>query len=418
MPAMRSISLVLSQHAEEAAFHWLLRDRAVRAPHYDLKDLAKLDDRLEAHLDGLRIAGPAGWDIVREELGWEEPGEVFVAAYLAFESGDADRIGAALEVGEKSAELARGVISALGWLSSERAASYLETLIEADDPMRRRMGVGSYAVRRHDPGAILVELLAGEDLLPRTRGLKAVGELGRTDLMPQCQRHYDEEDDEARFWAAWSGALLGDRQAVTPLSELATQGSRRAERAADMAARCMPSSQAVAWSRKLSESDDHQRVAIRIAGAAGDPALVPWLLEMMETDDLARPAGEAFTWITGLDLAYEDLDGEWPEDFEAGPTESPADEDVQMDPDEDLPWPDPELVRAWWQEHQERFPPGTRHLGGAPIDSGTLGGVFRDGRQRLRNAAALEFALQEPTRALFETRAPGPRQELALAPRS
>ena len=56
----------------------------------------------------------------------------------------------------------------------------------------------------------------------------------------------------------------------------------------------------------------------------------------MEVPELARVAGEAFTMITGVDIAYEDLEGEWPEDFEAGPTESPEDEDVEMDPDEDL----------------------------------------------------------------------------------
>ena len=50
-------SVVLDQHAEEAAFLALLRDYAVRAPHYDLEELAELDQRIEAHLDGLAIAG-------------------------------------------------------------------------------------------------------------------------------------------------------------------------------------------------------------------------------------------------------------------------------------------------------------------------------------------------------------------------
>ena len=41
--------------------------------------------------------------------------------------------------------------------------------------------------------------------------------------------------------------------------------------------------------------------------------------------------------ITGVDIAYEDLEGAWPEGFVAGPTEDPEDENVAMDPDEDLP---------------------------------------------------------------------------------
>jgi hypothetical protein len=43
----------VSLPAEEAAFLWLLRSNAIRQPHCALKDLAKLDDRFEAHLDGL-----------------------------------------------------------------------------------------------------------------------------------------------------------------------------------------------------------------------------------------------------------------------------------------------------------------------------------------------------------------------------
>jgi hypothetical protein len=43
---------VVSQHAEEAAFLWALRTRAIGEPHYSLQDLARLDERVEAHLDG------------------------------------------------------------------------------------------------------------------------------------------------------------------------------------------------------------------------------------------------------------------------------------------------------------------------------------------------------------------------------
>ena len=47
------IPVVVEQRAEEAAFLWLLRDSAVIEPHYSLPDVAHLDDRTEAHIDGL-----------------------------------------------------------------------------------------------------------------------------------------------------------------------------------------------------------------------------------------------------------------------------------------------------------------------------------------------------------------------------
>ncbi|MGI9500765.1 MAG: TIGR02270 family protein, partial [Geminicoccaceae bacterium] len=68
---------IVEQHAEEAAFLWLLRATAVKAPHYDLKDLARLDERVEAHIDGLRVAGEPGWTIALSELDrHQEDGEV------------------------------------------------------------------------------------------------------------------------------------------------------------------------------------------------------------------------------------------------------------------------------------------------------------------------------------------------------
>ena len=78
--------------------------------------MAHLNDRIEAHIDGLRIAGDDGWELLKETLGWEEAGEVFVGAVLAFETGVEERIQAVLEAGSDDYELSRSLVSALGWL--------------------------------------------------------------------------------------------------------------------------------------------------------------------------------------------------------------------------------------------------------------------------------------------------------------
>jgi uncharacterized protein (TIGR02270 family) len=135
-------------------------------------------------------------------------------------------------------------------------------------------------------------------------------------------------------------------------------------------------------------------------------------LRQMETSATARIAGEAFSMITGVDLAYKDLEGEWP--FHAGPTEKPEDEDVEMDPDEDLPWPAPELVARWWADNKAKFVAGQRYLCGRPINDEHCREVLRTGYQRQRIAAALELALMRPDRPLFEWRAPAFRQQALL----
>ena len=114
--------------------------------------------------------------------------------------------------------------------------------------------------------------------------------------------------------------------------------------------------------------------------------------------------------ITGADLAYLDLDANRPEGFEAGPNDDPKDENVAPDPDEDLPWPHPPRIRAWWDVQKSKFAPGKRYLAGKEIGAASAGDVLKTGRQRQRLAAALELAILQPGTPLVEVRAPGFRQ--------
>ena len=120
------------------------------------------------------------------------------------------------------------------------------------------------------------------------------------------------------------------------------------------------------------------------------------LIRQMTRPELARAAGSAFSMITGIDLADAKLEGELPEGFKEQPNDDPEDEDVQMDPDEDLSWPDAERVLKWWDENSEAFPPGTRFLAGSPITPEHCAQVLKTGSQRDRQAAALELALSQP----------------------
>jgi uncharacterized protein (TIGR02270 family) len=173
--------------------------------------------------------------------------------------------------------------------------------------------------------------------------------------------------------------------------------------------------EAQVWLSELGSNEATRRLAAMGMGAAGNPAAIPWLISIMEIPALARTAGEAFSMITGVDLAYVDLEGERPEGFEAGPTENPEDEDVAMDPDEDLPWPAPQLVADWWSTNQAGFRSGSRYLAGKPITADNLRLVLRTGFQRQRAAAAIELAMLHPGQPLFEVRAPGCRQQKLLA---
>jgi uncharacterized protein (TIGR02270 family) len=405
---------VLEQHAEEAGFLWLIRDKSVSEPHYTLADLTHLDCRLLAHTDGLHIAGEAGWEVCKRALLADETGEVFTTAVLAIESGRDSHIQMVFDANRTSLESSRGLISALGWLPCTQSEKYIITLISASSPVLRRVGIAANAIHRKDPGHALEDVVSDGDFVLRARALRAVGELGRMDLLAAVHRNLASEDDKCRFCAAWSAAILGDMDAVDVLKAIAGQNLPEREEAAAAAFRRMDISAARKWQTELTQNNDSVRLAIIGAGAIGDPTSIPWLIDQMQTPTLARVAGESFTMVAGVDIAYEDLEEERPEGFESGPTEDPEDENVEMDPDENLPWPNPEMIQKWWSNHRSNFQNGTRYLIGKPISEEWLQQVLRIGRQRQRAAAALELVLKRPGQPLFEVRAPGFRQQQML----
>ena len=115
--------------------------------------------------------------------------------------------------------------------------------------------------------------------------------------------------------------------------------------------------------------------------------------------------------ITGMDLAESDLETlDEPEGFmDMGPDDDPANHNIAMDEDEDLPWPDPERIRAWWQS-SAKLPTGKYYLNGREKTRNELAIVLREGFQRQRNAAADNLALMNPASLFFDTSLPTNKQ--------
>jgi hypothetical protein len=72
-------------------------------------------------------------------------------------------------------------------------------------------------------------------------------------------------------------------------------------------------------------------------------------------------------------------------------------------------------VAGWWTKNKARFDAGTAYFLGQPKASADWLGAFSDAFQRQRRAAALELAIRQPNRAMFEVRARGRLQRQMLA---
>src|SRR5262245_31960367 len=151
------IPRVLQQHAEDAAGLWLIRRHMVSAPHFNLDRLTQLDYRIEAHLEGLRLAGNAAWEICVEALEIGGAGEVFAASILALECAAEDGQRRVFDAATASFDLSRGAISAIGWLPFDQVGYQIDRLAVADEPAVRRLCVGGAAVHRRDPGRPLID---------------------------------------------------------------------------------------------------------------------------------------------------------------------------------------------------------------------------------------------------------------------
>ncbi|HRI07181.1 MAG TPA: HEAT repeat domain-containing protein, partial [Nannocystaceae bacterium] len=291
---------------------------------------------------------------------------------------------------------------------------YGRHLAEADAPLLRAIGLAAFALHRREPPALLAALHdpAPE---PRRRALKAVGELARRDLLPILREHLTDPDPHARHHAAFSAALLGDPRGAEHLFALALDPPepRLADPAIRLAARRLPLSAIAPWAiHSLGQNTPHSRLAIAALADAGDPAQIAHLLHALTSPPLARLAAAAITQITGIDLGEYGLEGPPPsEDVSTFSRDDPDDDQLDLDPDDDLPWPDPEaLATKWWPAYLETCPSGQPLLLGRPRTIPALTNVLRTAAQPHRLAAAHHLLALQPGSPLFDHRAPAHRQ--------
>jgi uncharacterized protein (TIGR02270 family) len=391
---------------------WMQRADAVGSPHFDVVALARLDMRLDAHLDGLRVAWPRDEMTITSMLDSEDVGGVFAAGSIAFGLGDRNMVTKLVRRAENAPEVTNALASALGWVGSDSKLDLLARFLASSNATEYYVAFAGSALVRDNLGRALIDGIDSLNTRLRYRALRFAGEIGRRDLAPRLVLALHSPDIRCRFAAAWSLLVLnGAAEAITTLCSFAESSfGALGEAAARSVVRRMNHSSATSWRTALSASPTSRRFGIIAAGQFGDPETIPWLIEQMQIPALARVAGEAFTFITGIGIDYRDLDGSKPDGFDSGPTEDPKDENVEMDPDENLPWPDPVKVAAWWDQHRGEFQNGTRYLCGKPISIEWCKTVLRDGFQRQRAAAALELAILQPGTPLFNVKAPGFRQ--------
>lgn len=317
MVSPRIVPNVVREHAELAAFLWVQRDMRARADPPEATAIAALDARLEANLDGLRIAGAAAWPFLIGQLEeWPGAGQLFAAAVRALEEGEPRRVVQVVDFARALPD-ARGFVGALGWLGPSVIAPQVRPWLRSAEPFLRWLGVSALAEHRVDAGRLLPQLLADGDARVQEVAFRLAGLTGRQDAAEALTLGLEHPDETVRLWAALALTQLKARglapQVALVLREAAIGGGPNALTALRAAVAAGPEPEVREWLGDLYQAEDTASLAVRAVGMQGDRSRLGWIVDQMRTPALAEAAGRAFVELEPDLSADDDL---WSSDAE------------------------------------------------------------------------------------------------------
>lgn len=401
------VDTIIEQHAEDVMVCALRRAFALDAGHVDLVRLARLDELLMAHLDGLRVAGDAGLAAALARMSADTDGSAFAPTWLAIERQDRARLQRVLALFGAAARVRSEVGPALRWMVYENRAEPESILDAAPTQEQRCLALMAFGPRQRDRSRDVLDGLANSSPEVRAEAARTAGRLGLVDLRDHLKAGLADPSPLCRFWFAASAVLLGNRgAALGVLGKFLLEPGPWRRTAWMLAGPVLDLGHAKTLLAELAVQPGARRQLVAAIGAVGCSDYVPWLIRQMAEPMLARGAGESFSRITGLDLARLDLDRAPPEALPSSPDEDAANENVDMNPDDGLPWPAPAAIEEWWRANHHRFPAGQRFFMGSPPSMPGCLEVLRTGFQRQRSAAAIWRMLLRPGTPYFPVDAP------------
>ena len=257
-----------------------------------------------------------------------------------------------------------------GWSARDCKAPW--RICSADrDRLRRMVGVAACAMHRVDPGLASGGFLRDGDRTVRSRRATSGGRLGLLEAVPACVQLSPMRTKTCRF--GLRGQPCCSVIVIVILDALTrcglSPGAHRSERfgsccgcwtrARPMA--CRSSYPESAGREMVDPGQRHRRRSADVPGSSRGWVIPP----------AARLAGEAFSTIAGVHLWTGGARSSRTENFESGPNNDPNDPNVEMDPDDGLPWPDAAKIEKWWAVNGSRFTSGTR-TPWAPLSRGSV----------------------------------------------
>jgi uncharacterized protein (TIGR02270 family) len=366
-PKLTYIPELIEHHYEELQFLWGQREFALRSPLYTLPKFLALEQRIEAHVQGLLVAGVDLIQIVEQGLTSEEPSTSFAAAYALLRLENETATLAVIQAfsGGQGKQM-YGLRQALSLARMEQILPSLPFLFfsSATGTVAAAADVLACHGALPPPGLTIDTLLQDADPGVREMGWRVVA---NSNLPVDPKLYAAAMRDEVpavrmaglltAAWTAVPGALLIARQ-------LAEQPAVEQLYALELLA-VLGTAEELQRITGLAKKTELGPFRWRLVGAFGHPALMePLLAELSSPDpESALAAGAAFTKMTGQDIDSKERTtlppktGEQPDEFEAEFLE-------------EVTLPDEKLARAHWEKVKPRFTRTTRLCRGLDFSRG------------------------------------------------
>ncbi|UCI07107.1 hypothetical protein [Mesorhizobium sp. B1-1-8] len=342
MQRLATIPAIVDQHTEDAAFLWMRRRREIDGPVLNQIDIGRIDQRLDADLEGLFASGEAGWAAANARFSdYPQAPELFVMACLALHWGMEKSVAAVIEAATTLGEAGiKGISGAIARTPREKLRPFVARWLDSSEPMLKCLGLAALWHHRTDAGLRLGELAANGQAEVRTRALRLAGALRRRDLLPAVAERLAADQPRERLAAGFAACLLGDRRTALPLfDELLASTSFPPSAVIDIRLLASAGTSAKSWLEKRLNEPSLRQPALAATGLLGDRSIVPWLIERMREPSSAYAAGLA--WRDLFEVDFNDTDV-----F----TIDPAVLGKQFAGIEESPLPIAERASAWWDE--------------------------------------------------------------------
>ncbi|MCX9156602.1 hypothetical protein OPU71_10760 [Niveibacterium sp. 24ML] len=346
-------------HAEELAYLWHRRRHSLRSTELTTRAFAELNERIEAHLQGLLITGDALAEIAAPSLLSEDRDEVFAGAWPMLRSGSANAARTILEAfAAASGERLLGLRDALGMASPLHTEATLRAaLTHGQSHHAAAAAVVLATQRRLEPThPRLATLLDEADPAIASQAWRAVLQIDQqSEPIPRpYAAAIAHSDAQLRAAALEAGVWRGESWVPRVIKQLAESGDSIG---LDWTAATLQ--------RELDDQGIHALLALQgkkrfaLLARAGHPAAFEPLLIAIQDPDAACAAAAGLAWarITGFDVEGERV------------ALTPADDadDFARDFPEEVRLPDVQRAQQQWRDNAAQWQVGNRWCRGHDI---------------------------------------------------